>query len=278
MESEKNQKKIGAAPVIIGFFLMISTCSLAQTSAGKFSAVGLDDKDLIKVGVYRLFVDPASQQPVVTLADPEEKRAFPIWIGFSEARAIQSELEGVQHFRPLTHDLLAKILNKINVKIHRVVITHARDNVFYATLVIEQEDALIEIDARPSDSIVMALKFKAPIYVARSLFEKMSLSMQEDQEPLETEEEYGLVLQELTAEMAKYLSFESDRGVMIAGISKGSRAAKDGLKIGDIFVEVGDRRIDNLKAIHNALAKSKTLVKAKIFRDQQFLTLTLHLK
>jgi hypothetical protein len=275
MGCNKNQKKMGMVLAVVGFCLMISTCSPAQTSAGKSSVLGLDDQELIKVDVYRLFVDPTSQQPVVTLADPEKKRAFPIWIGLSEARAIQSELEGIEHFRPLTHDLLAGILTKINGKVYRAVITHASDNVFYATLIIEKDGTLIEIDARPSDSIVMALKFKAPIYIGRSLFEKMSISMQE---PLETEEEYGLVLQELTTEMAKYMSFESNRGVMIAGISKGSRAAKDGLETGDIFVEVGDQRIENIKTLQDTLAKSKTPAKAKIFRNQQFLTLTLHLK
>jgi predicted metalloprotease with PDZ domain len=147
--------------------------------------------------------------------------------------------------------------------------------VFYATLVIEYIGSLIEIDARPSDSIVLALKFNAPIYINRSLFEKMSLSLQK---PLETEEEYGLVLQELTAETAQYLSFESKQGVMIAGISKGSRAAEDGLETGDIIVEIGGQRIDNLKTMQDSLAKSRTSVKAKIFRNRKFLTLTLHLR
>ena len=269
------QKKIGMVPAIVGFCLMISTCSHAQTSAGKSSALGLDDQELIKVDVYRLFVDPASQQPVVTLADPEKKRAFPIWIGLSEARAIQSEIEGIEHFRPLTHDLLAGILAKINGKVYRAVITHTSDNVFYATLIIEKDGTLIEIDARPSDSIVMALKFKAPIYITRSLFEKMSIPMPE---PLETEEEYGLVLQELTPEMAQYLSFESGRGVMIAGITRGSRAAEDGLVTGDIIYEVGDQRIEDLKTMQDVLAGSKSPVKAKIFREQKILTLTLHLR
>ena len=275
MGYNKSQKKTGTVLSIVGLCLMISTCSHARTAAADSSVPGLEDKELIKVDVFRLFVDPTSEQPVVTLADPEKKRAFPIWIGLSEAQAIQSELQGIEHFRPLTHDLLAGILTGLKGKVHRAVITHTRDNVFYATLVIEEDGNLIEIDARPSDSIVMALKFKAPIYITRSLFEKMSISMQE---PLETEEEYGLVLQELTTEMAKYLSFGSNRGVMIAGISKGSRAAEDGLETGDILVEVGDQRIENLKTMQDALEKSKTTVKAKIFRNQKFLTLTLHLK
>ena len=220
MGNQKNQVKIRTILTIAVFGLMISAVAYARIAAGQILAAGSGDQDLIKVDVYRLLVDPTSDQPVVTLADSEKKRAFPIWIGLSEAQAIQSELQGIEHFRPLTHDLLALILTKVKGKVQRVVITHTRDNVFYATLVIEKDDDLIEIDARPSDSIVLALKFKAPIYITRSLFEKMSIPMPE---PLETEEEYGLVLQELTAEMAQYLSFESGGGVMIAGITRGSR-------------------------------------------------------
>jgi bifunctional DNase/RNase len=249
------------------------TCSQARDPAGKAPVTGTGDPDRIQVEVYSLFVDPESQQPVVTLVDPEKKKAFPIWIGLSEAQAIQSELEGTEHLRPLTHDLLADILIKTNGRVHRAVITHTRDDVFYATLVIENDGRRIEIDARPSDSIVLALKFKAPIYIDRSLFEKMALSLQK---PLETREEYGLVLQELTSEMSKYLSFESERGVMIAGISRGSRAARDGLEIGDIIVEIGGQRIENLKSMQDAFAENPTPVKAKIFRNRKFLTLTLH--
>ena len=254
---------------------MIPTCSQARDPAVEAPVPGTGLQDRIEVEVYSLFLDPASQQPVVTLVDHEKKKAFPIWIGLSEAQAIQSELEGTEHFRPLTHDLLADILLKTNGKIHHVVITHTKDNVFYATLVIEENGRLIEIDARPSDSIVLALKFKAPIYINRSLFEEMSLSLQKQ---LETEEDYGLVLQELTGEMAQYMSFESNRGVMIAGVRKGSRAAEDGLEAGDIIVELSGQRIDNLKTMQDALEKSPTSMKAKIFRNLKFLTLTLHLK
>ena len=275
MGNQKNQVKIRTILTIAVFGLMISAVAYARIAAGQILAAGSADQDLIKVDVYRLLVDPTSDQPVVTLADSEKKRAFPIWIGLSEAQAIQSELQGIEHFRPLTHDLLALILTKVKGKVQRVVITHTRDNVFYATLVIEKDDDLIEIDARPSDSIVLALKFKAPIYITRSLFEKMSIPMPE---PLETEEEYGLVLQELTPEMAQYLSFESGRGVMIAGITRGSRAAEDGLVTGDIIYEVGDQRIEDLKTMQDVLAGSKSPVKAKIFREQKILTLTLHLR
>ena len=254
---------------------MIPTCSQGQDPAGEAPASGTAEQDWIEVEVYSLFVDPASQQPVVTLVDHNKEKAFPIWIGLSEAQAIQSELEGTEHFRPLTHDLLANILLETNGKVHHIVITHTKNNVFYATLVIETNGRLIEIDARPSDSIVLALKFNAPIYINRSLFENMSLSLHKQ---LETEEDYGLVLQELTSEMAQYMAFESNRGVMIAGVSKGSRAAKDGLETGDIIVEVGGQRIDNLKTMQDALAKTRASVKAKIFRNRKFLTLTLHLR
>ena len=252
-----------------------SACSQAGTAAKVSPAAAPDTDPLIQVNVYRLDVDPASQQPVVTLVDSDEKRAFPIWIGLSEARAIYSELQGMEHFRPLTHDLLARIIDKVDGKIQRVIITHTKDNVFYATLVIKTDDSLIEIDARPSDSIVMALKFNAPIYIARNLFEKMSIPMEA---PQEIGRDYGLNMQEITPELAKYLALESSRGVMVSAVRPGSQAQKDGIQTGDILVEVDGQQITDVISAADHMAKNKGPVQAKIIRAKQTLTITLHLK
>ena len=195
-----------------------------------------------------------------------------IWIGLPEARAIYSELQGIEHERPLTHDLLARVINKVNGKIKRIVITHTEDNVFYAIIVIKRQETVVEIDARPSDSIVMALKFKAPIFVSRTVFEKMSIPL-EPQEGIEVE--YGLTLQELTPELAKYLSFESKNGVMVSAVQKGSRAEKDGIETGDIIMEVDERAIENALAMKDALTEGKPTLSAKIFRKSRFLIITL---
>jgi bifunctional DNase/RNase len=275
MGSKFAQHKKWQALAIIGLWLVTSTCSQADNESKVPSEVAPGGEPLIQVNVYRLAVDPVNQQPVVTLVDTDEKRAFLIWIGLAEARAIHSELQGMAHFRPLTHDLLAGIIDKLDGKIQRVVITHITDNVFYATLVIKKDGSLIEMDARPSDSIVMALKFNAPIYITRSLFEKMAIAMET---PPEMGEGYGLSTQEITPELAKYLSLESNRGVMVSAVRPGSRAEKDGIQPGDIFVEINGRPITDLKAVTDLIEKGKDPLEAKIARGKQILKITLNLE
>jgi len=176
--------------------------------------------------------------------------------------------------RPLTHDLLAGVINEFNGEVHRIVITHAKENVFYATIMIEKDGSLVEIDARPSDSLVMALKFEAPVFVSKTLFENMSLPMEDK---AEIEDEYGLALQELTPELSEYLSFAPKQGVMISGIRKGSRAAEDGLEPGDIIVAIGGQVIEDVLSIKKVVAETKAPVKAEIFRNSRSMTFTLHL-
>jgi len=275
MGSNSTQLKIWKAFAIIGLWLVTSTCSQAGTAVKVSPAAAPDSQPLIQVNVYRLVVDPASRQPVVTLVDSDEKRAFPIWIGLSEARAIHSELQGMEHPRPLTHDLLASVIDKVDGKIHRVVITHTKDKVFYATLVIKTDDSLIEIDARPSDSIVLALKFKAPIYVTRSMFEKMSIPLETSQE---TGKGYGLNMQEITPELAKYLALKSSRGVMISAVRPGSQADKDGIQSGDILVEIDGQVIADVTSAKDILTSRRGSLQAKIIRAKQTLNFTFHLK
>jgi hypothetical protein len=210
---------------------------------------------------------------VVSLSDVKGERALLIWIDLFEARAIYSELEGVKHFRPLTHDLLEKIIEKVDGKIQRVVITDIRENTYYATIVLKKGNGLVEVDARPSDSIVMALKFKAPIYVAKNLFEKMSFAISDE---IESEDPYGLTLQNLTPELANYLAFESGRGVLVSNVRNGSNAHKDGIESGDIVVEVDGEIIEDAAAMKNALSLGKTPVEAKVFRKDRLLTIMLH--
>lgn len=258
---------------MVGLWLATSTCSPADTAVKSSFGLTPDSEPLIQVTVFQLTIDPANQQPIVTLIDADEQRVFPIWIGLSEARAIHSELQGVEHSRPLTHDLLAGIIEKVDGKIQRVIITHVKDNVFFATLVITEDKSLIEVDARPSDSIVMALKFNAPIYVAQSLFEKMSIPVET---PNKIGENYGLNIQEITPELARYLALDSNKGVMVSAVRPGSRAAKDGLQAGDIMVEIDGRLIADVTTVKYLMANSNEPVKARIMRGEQTLNISLH--
>jgi bifunctional DNase/RNase len=267
-------KKLKVLLTLVGLWLMTSTCSSGGLPAKNYTSAALEEEELVRVSIQQLIVDPATRNPVVTLSDPDKKRALFIWIGPSEARAIYDELQGIKHFRPLTHDLLTSVIHEYNGEVDRIVITHAKENVFYATIMIEKDGSLVEIDARPSDSLVMALKFEAPVFVSKTLFERMSLPMEEK---AEIEDEYGLALQELTPELAEYLSFSLKRGVMVSGIRNRSQASKDGLETGDIIVDVGGQIIENVLSLKKAFAETKTPVKAGIFRNSRFLTFTLHL-
>ena len=273
MEIECARHKIWKVFAIVVFWLATSTCTPAGTGGKNTPTSAPHNKTLIRVSVYHLSVDPASRQPVVSLVDANENRAFPIWIGIAEARAIHYELEGIETFRPLTHDLLAGIIGKMDGKIQRVVITRIENNVFYATVSIEKDNTTIEIDARPSDSIVMALKFNAPIYVTASLFNKMSIPLDARRD---SGDDYGMNIQDITPELAGCLSLSTSRGVMVSAVRPGSRAEKDGLKTGDILVEIDGQRIEDVVSARELMEKSNATMKAKIIRGKQKKSITLH--
>ena len=244
-----------------------------ETLAERFTSVSLEQKELLQVKVYRLTLDPTSGHPVVFLAESAEEYALPIWIGRFEADAIYSAMHGIKHRRPHTHDLLEKVIQRSYGKVHRIVIPYVREGIYYGTLVIQRGGSLVEIDARPSDSIVMALKFKAPIFVSKALFRDLAIPLVEQGGIGEL---YGLTLQELSPSLALCFSYGSTQGVLVSDVRKGSRAEKDGIERGDIFVEVGGQPVDDMTSFKDALARNKTAVQAKIFRNAQYTSITLH--
>jgi bifunctional DNase/RNase len=119
--------------------------------------------------VDKLGIDLLSHDPVVILKDVEGKRFLPILIGPFEATAIALALEGTPIPRPLSHDLMKSILEAVNAKVLRVVIHDIHENTFYAKIVLEFGGKNLEIDARPSDSIALALRTNAPIFVSERI-------------------------------------------------------------------------------------------------------------
>ncbi len=119
----------------------------------------------------RMLMDPKQKAPVVILQNKaDEEQILPIWIGMFEAMAILQGNEGsTKPFRPTTHDLMANMLEELGAKVVRVVVTDLRETTFYARIIIQTDGVLKEIDARPSDSIALALRAGVPIFVAKSL-------------------------------------------------------------------------------------------------------------
>lgn len=124
---------------------------------------------MVEVEVLSLAIDEKNQYPVVILQTLDGSRRLPIWIGPPEASAIAMEIAGKKFQRPLTHDLMVTILKGLQAKIRRVEICDLKQNTFYARITIEAQGQILSIDARPSDSIALALKTKTKIFAAEEL-------------------------------------------------------------------------------------------------------------
>ncbi len=136
---------------------------------------------MIEVTVQDVRVDPASNSPVVLLREKGGTRVLPIWIGHAEANAIVMEIRGVKAQRPLTHDLFKQVLAGLGGTLRRVVILSVKDNTYFAELSIHRDDTVFQVDARPSDSIALALRFHAPIFAADSLLDEAAVDTGEPQ-------------------------------------------------------------------------------------------------
>ena len=124
---------------------------------------------MIEVLVSRLGLDSATNSYVVVLQERGGTRLLPIWIGQPEAESIVRHMHSVKNVRPLTHDLVRNLILGMGAQLRRVQITRVEKSTYFAELHIQRDDTLVHIDARPSDSIAIALRLAAPIYAADEL-------------------------------------------------------------------------------------------------------------
>ncbi len=124
---------------------------------------------LVEVHVKSLRLDKSSDTPVVVLEDIDGERVLPIWIGHGEAHAIATSLADTKYPRPLTHDLLASAINTLGARLNEVKISRVEANTFFAEMVCQRGDEVLTLDARPSDSVAMALRMNAKILVDDAL-------------------------------------------------------------------------------------------------------------
>jgi len=122
--------------------------------------------------VRGLALDPLSNMPIIILKDEEDKRSLPIWVGIFEANAIALELEKIPTARPMTHDLIKNILETIEARVVKVVVTDLKENTFFAVLHLQVGETEYTVDSRPSDAIALALRVAAPIYVDEDVVKK----------------------------------------------------------------------------------------------------------
>jgi len=231
----------------------------------------------IEMEVKGVRLDAIGHNPVVLLADKEGKKAFPIWIGLLEANAIDKELKNITSTRPMTHDLLHSILTQVQVKVKEVRIVDLRDHTYYATLFLKLNKAVIEVDARPSDAIVLALKFKTPIFVSAKILNEQGIALTKEST---LGERYGIRIQELTPVLASHFKFKNKKGVLVAEVLPGTVSEASGIKAGDIITQVNSKEVGSVQDFEDIFNMVKTgdSLRILLFRDENFQEVNLFLK
>jgi bifunctional DNase/RNase len=142
---------------------------------------------VIEVTIDSIRVSLMSQHRVVVLKEVDTDRYLPIWIGPFEADAITIQLQGVQVARPLTHDLLRSVIDQMGATVSHVMVSELKNDTFYARIVMDVNGRSMEIDARPSDAIALAVRANAPLFVAEEVMELASIVPEQSLEELDGE-------------------------------------------------------------------------------------------
>jgi hypothetical protein len=260
----KRYWKIGLAGILL--------TSLVLISIGKETLPAF-----IEMEVKGVRLDAVGQNPVVILADKDGKKALPIWIGLLEANAIDKELKNITTARPMTHDLLHSILTQAHVKVKEVKIVDLKDNTYYATLFLKLNQGLIEVDSRPSDAIIIALKSKTPIFVSAKILDERGVALTKKND---FGERYGIRIQELTPSLASHFNFKGQKGVLVSEVISGSPSEASGIKAGDIITKVNSKELGIVQEFEEIFDRAKvgSSLQILLFRDGKFQEVNLFLK
>jgi uncharacterized protein len=162
---------------------------------------------MLEIRVQSLGLDQVSKTPVVILQEVDGERMLPIWIGPGEASAIAMELAGMKFARPLTHDLAASLIRGLGGLLQRVIISKVEENTYYAEMVVQRDGEMISIDARPSDSIAIALRLQARIFTSEDLLSaggvQVEAADETDFEPPSEPESTTMTAEQLQAHLKK---------------------------------------------------------------------------
>ena len=146
---------------------------------------------LVEVKIGALIMDPNTNSPIVVLKGIDSEIVLPIWVGAFEANAIALEIEKIVPQRPMTHDLLRNLIIECGLRPSRVIVTDLLENTFYALIeLLNENDELVSMDARPSDAIALALRLDCPIFVQQKVIDLSAASS-----PADSDKGYDDVLQ-----------------------------------------------------------------------------------
>lgn len=216
--------------------ILLVMLALVSCAGHNDSATARND---VRVRVASVGFDQDTGSHFVLLKEENGKHSLPLMIGDDEARAIMFELHGIKTERPLTHDLLRNVIRITGNHVDRVVIGNLRHQIYYAKIYLD--DGRYKIDSRPSDAIALAMGTKAPIYVAKQLFDASGSSNVSE---VSTAAGFGITVQQLTPDLAQYFSVRPDIGVVVADLDPS--AARSGLERGDIVTQIDSQPVKTL--------------------------------
>jgi uncharacterized protein len=144
---------------------------------------------LVEMHIESVRVHMLSNRHVVILKDQVGDRYLPIWIGAWEASAIAMRLQGLQAERPLTHDLFAAALDRLGVRVERVVISELADETYHARIHLERDGVQVEVDARPSDALALAVRAEVQIFAAEDVLAQAALAADPDEDAVGEDDE-----------------------------------------------------------------------------------------
>jgi len=130
---------------------------------------------MIELQLNKIKIDETRNEQVIVFREKNGDRYLPVVIGMAEVNAIKLKLSGIKPPRPLTHDLILNLLSQLSVKLDRVVIDRLQDNTFYAKLHLKQNSHDVVVDARPSDSVAIALRASAPVFVEEEVIQQAGI-------------------------------------------------------------------------------------------------------
>ena len=129
---------------------------------------------LVQMDLARIIITETGDSQVIILRERGGERHFPILIGISEALAIERRVKGIRTARPLTHDLMANIIEQLDAELEKIIISDLQEHTFYAKLIVRRNGDLMEVDSRPSDAIALGVQRQTPIYVDEEVLRKVS--------------------------------------------------------------------------------------------------------
>ncbi len=170
------------AGIVLALWALTAGDALASDPSPSLAKLAVD-KPKGFVEMYVAAVITTDGGPAVVLQDADKRRLLPIWVGMNEAHAIQLRLENKKFVRPLTHDLLDAVLARLGGELVKIHVSDLKGDTFIGTIFVQTGGKVVDLDARPSDSIALALGNHAPIFVAEALLVEM------DEEEAEAEDE-----------------------------------------------------------------------------------------